>query len=55
MYSRVNSLPGGTPQWLPTYDDGIVRQLVEQITVVDAETIHIKFRYSDIEIKQTMC
>ena len=37
------------------YDDGIVRQLVERITVVDAETIRIKFRYSDIEIKQTVC
>ena len=37
------------------YDDGIVRQLVERITVVDAETIRIKFRYSDVEIQQTMC
>ena len=37
------------------YDDGIVRQLVERITVVDAETIQIKFRYSDVEIEQTMC
>lgn len=37
------------------YDDGIVRQLVERITVVDAETIRIKFRYSDVEIEQTMC
>ena len=37
------------------YDDGIVRQLVERITVVDAETIRIKFRYSDVEIEQAMC
>lgn len=37
------------------YDDGIVRQLVERITVVDAETIRIKFRYSDLEIEQTVC
>ncbi len=37
------------------YDDGIVRQLVERITVVDAETIRLKFRYSDVEIEQTMC
>ena len=37
------------------YDDGIIRQLVERITVVDAETIRIKFRYSDVEIEQTMC
>lgn len=37
------------------YDDGIVRQLVERITVVDAETIRIKFRYSNVEIEQTMC
>ena len=37
------------------YDDGIVRQLVERITIVDAETIRLKFRYSDVEIEQTMC
>ena len=37
------------------YDDGIVRQFVERITVVDAETIRIKFRYSDVEIEQTVC
>ena len=37
------------------YDDGIVRQLVERITVVDAETIRIKFRYSDVESEQAMC
>lgn len=37
------------------YDDGIVRQFVERITVVDAETIRIKFRYSDVEIEQTIC
>ncbi|WP_207753339.1 recombinase family protein [Intestinimonas butyriciproducens] len=36
------------------YDDGIVRQLVEQITVVDAETIRIRFRYSDVEIEQAV-
>lgn len=37
------------------YDDGIVRQFVERITVVYAETIRIKFRYSDVEIEQTIC
>ena len=37
------------------YDDGIVRQLVERITVVDAETIRVKFRYSDLEIEQSVC
>ena len=37
------------------YDDGIVRQLVEKITVVDTETIRIKFRYSNVEIEQTVC
>ena len=37
------------------YDDGIVRQFVERITVVDVETIRIKFRYSDLEVEQTVC
>lgn len=37
------------------YDDGIIRQLAERTTVVDAETIRIKFRYSDVEIEQAMC
>ena len=37
------------------YDDGIVRQLVERITVVDAKTIRVKFRYNNVEIEQTLC
>ena len=37
------------------YDDGMVRQLVEQITVVNAKSIRIKFRYSNVEIEQTVC
>ena len=37
------------------YDDGIVRQLVERITVVDTEKIRIKFLYSNLEIEQYMC
>lgn len=39
----------------PHYDDEIVRKMIERITVVDAETIRIKFRYSDWEIEQTVC
>ena len=32
------------------YDDTITRRYVERITVVDAETIRIRFKYTDVEI-----
>ena len=34
------------------YDDGIVRKMIERVTVVDEETIRV--RYSDLEIEQTV-
>lgn len=36
------------------YDDGIVHKMIERVTVVDEETIRVKFRYSDLEIEQTV-
>ena len=36
------------------YHDGQVRMAVEQITVVDAETIHIKFRYPGLEMDKKL-
>ncbi len=36
------------------YDDTITRKYVERITVVDAETIRIKFRYTDVEIDRAI-
>ena len=36
------------------YDDTTTRKYVERITVVDAETIRIKFRYTDVEIDRTI-
>ena len=36
------------------YDDTITRRYVERITVVDAETIRIKFRYTDVEIDRAV-
>lgn len=36
------------------YDDTITRRYVERITVVDAATIRIKFRYTDVEIDKTV-
>ena len=36
------------------YDDGIVRKMIERVTVVDEETIRVKCRYSDLEIEQTV-
>ena len=39
----------------PHYDDEVVRKMIERVTVVDAETIRVKFRYSDLEIEQSVC
>ena len=36
------------------YDDSITRRYVERITVVDAETIRIKFRYTNVEIDRAV-
>ncbi len=36
------------------YDDTITRKYVEKITVLDAETIRIKFRYVDVEIDKAI-
>ena len=36
------------------YDDTITRKYVERITVVDAETIRIKFRYIEVEIDRAI-
>ena len=37
------------------YDDIITRSFLERITVVDAETILVKTRDSDVEIEQSLC
>lgn len=37
------------------YDDIITRNFVERITVVDAETIRVKIRDTDVEIEQSLC
>ena len=36
------------------YDDAITRKFVEQITVLNAETIRIKFRYSRLEVDKSL-
>lgn len=42
-------------QGFTQYDDEVVRKLVERITVIDAETIRVRLRDSDVEIEQTVC
>ena len=42
-------------QGFTQYDDEVVRKLVERITVIDAETIQVRLRDSDVEIEQTVC
>ena len=36
------------------YNDEQVRMAVERLTVVDAETIHIKFRYPGLEMDKKL-
>ncbi len=43
------------PLCLTEYDDTLTRRFVERITVVDAETIRVKIRDTDVEIEQGMC
>ena len=43
------------PMCLTEYDDTLTRRFVEQITVVDAETIQVKIRDVDIVIDRKMC
>ena len=43
------------PIFLTEYDDTLTRRFVEQITVVDAETIQVKIRDTDIVIDGKMC
>ena len=42
------------PMVLSEYDEGVTRRLVERITVVDAETIRVKLRDTDVEIEQKL-
>ena len=42
-------------QGFTQYDEEVVRKMVERITVIDAETILVRLRDSDVEIEQTVC
>ena len=46
---------GRQPMAFTEYDDSVTRRLVAQITVVDAETIRVKLRDTDVEIDQKLC
>ena len=43
------------PMKFVEYDDTVTRRLVEQITVVDAETIRVTIRDTAVEIEQKLC
>ena len=43
------------PMVLMEYDDAFTRRLVEEITVVDGETIQVKLRNVAMEIEQELC
>lgn len=45
---------GQQPMVLTEYDDGVTRRLVERITVVDAETIRVKLKDTDLELEQKL-
>ena len=43
------------PMAFTEYNDGVTRRLVERITVVNAETIRVKLRDSEVEIEGHLC
>jgi len=43
------------PMCLTEYDDTLTRRFVERITVVDAETIQVKIRDTEVVIEQKIC
>ena len=43
------------PLCLTEYDDDLTRRFVARITVVDAETIRVRIRDTDVEIEQKIC
>ena len=45
---------GQQPMMFTEYDDSVTRRLVERITVVDAETIRVKLRDTDMEVEQKL-
>lgn len=46
---------GQQPMMFTKYDDSVTRRLVERITAVEAETIRVKLRDTDMEIEQKLC
>ena len=55
--ARMNSLRKFAEQRetkFAVYDDTITRKFVEQVTVLDAETIRIKFRYPGLEVNKSL-
>ncbi|EOS66424.1 hypothetical protein C816_01472 [Oscillibacter sp. 1-3] len=55
--ARMNSLREFVEQRetkFAVYDDAITRKFVEQITILDAETIRIKFRYPGLEVDKKL-
>ena len=45
---------GETPAQITEYEDEIARKMIEQITVVDAETIRVRFKGTDLEIEKKL-
>ena len=43
------------PMKFVEYDDTVTRRLVEQITVVNVETIRVTIRDTAVEIEQKLC
>ena len=43
------------PAEFTEYEDAVTRMMIEQITVVDAETIRVKIRDIDVVIERKLC
>ena len=52
---EIRSWVQTNPSGLIEYDDQITRELIERITVVDAQLVRIKFLDEEAEIEQGIC
>jgi len=51
---ELRKFMGETPTQFTEYEDEIVRKMIEKITVVDSETIRIRFKGSDAEVDKKL-
>lgn len=51
---ELRTFLGNTPAQITEYEDEIARRMIEKITVVDGETICVKFKTAGLEIEKKL-